>query len=181
MRIGGYQTGMSPSSEPVAGEPRHVRSRPMLPGDDPFYRPPPGYENTEPGTVLRWREVELAFLGVVPQRFTAIQLLYRTTDMADNPLTTVTTVLAPTERSEPCPIVSYQCAIDALAGRCFPSYALRRRARAVGALAQFELLLIAAVLAEGWAVPYPITVGPTGCSERRSNPATVCSMVCVPP
>lgn len=82
--------------------------------------------------------------------------------MANNPLTTVTTVLAPAERTEPCPIVSYQCAIDAVAGRCFPSYALRRRARAAGALAQFELLLIAAVLAEGWAVSVPDHGGPHG-------------------
>lgn len=133
-----------------------------MPDVDPFYRPPAGYENTEPGTVLRWREVQLAFLGVVPQRFTATQLLYRTADMADNPLATVTTVLTPSERTEPCPIVSYQCAIDALAGRCFPSYALRRRARAVGALAQVELLLIAAVLAEGWAVSIPDHGGPHG-------------------
>ncbi|KUI29482.1 lipase [Mycobacterium sp. IS-1742] len=153
---------MNPSSESVADEPQHVGGRPQLPDVDPFYRPPAGWEDTEPGTVLRWREVQLAFLGVVPQRFTATQLLYRTADMADNPLATVTTVLTPSARTEPCPIVSYQCAIDAMAGRCFPSYALRRRARAVGALAQVELLLIAAVLAEGWAVSIPDHGGPHG-------------------
>lgn len=133
-----------------------------MPGDDPFYQPPAGYEDTEPGTVLRSRDVQLAFLGLIPQRFTATQLLYRTTDLAGNPLTTVTTVLAPAARTEACPIVSYQCAIDAVAGRCFPSYALRRRAKAAGALAQFELLLIAAVVAEGWAVCVPDHGGPHG-------------------
>ena len=30
--------------------------------------------------MLRARDVELAFLGLVPQQFTATQLLYRTTD-----------------------------------------------------------------------------------------------------
>jgi triacylglycerol lipase len=101
---------------------------------------------------------------LIPQRFHAAQLLYRTTDMNNEPLTTVTTVLAPTERNpeKPCPIVSYQCAIDAVADRCFPSYALRRRAKAAGALAQFELLLVAAVLAEGWAVSLPDHGGPHG-------------------
>jgi triacylglycerol lipase len=162
---------MDVSSDPVvddewtgvaAHQPLHAGIRPLLPGDDPFYRPPPGYERAKPGTVLRSRDVQLAFLGVIPQRFTATQLLYRTTDMANNPLTTVTTVLAPADRQEPCPIVSYQCAIDAVAGRCFPSYALRRRAKAAGALAQFELLLIAAVLAEGWAVSVPDHGGPHG-------------------
>ena len=41
-------------------------------------------------------------------------------------------------------MVSYQCAIDAVSARCFPSYALRRRSHALGALAQFEYLLVAA-------------------------------------
>lgn len=132
-------------------------ARPIVPGKDPFYRPPAGYEHARPGTVLRSRDVELAFLGAVRQKFTATQLLYRTTDMHGEPDATVTTVVVPTERSDeqPCPIVSYQCAIDAVTSRCFPSYALRRGARAIGALAQFEFLLIAAALAEGWAVSVP--------------------------
>ena len=54
------------------------------------------------------------------------------------------------------------CAIDAVAGRCFPSYALRRGAKAVGAVAQFEFLLVAAALAEGWAVSVPDHEGTTG-------------------
>lgn len=150
------------------GQPPHEqlrrKSRPLLPSEDPFYMPPPGFEHSRPGTVLRSRDVELAFLGLIPQRFSATQLLYRTTDRNGLPEATVTTVVVPAERTaqKPCPIVSYQCAIDAVAGSCFPSYALRRRARAVGALAQFEFLLIAAALAEGWAVSIPDHEGPHG-------------------
>ncbi|TFV60721.1 lipase [Mycobacterium sp. PS03-16] len=150
------------------GQPRHEDvargTRPLVPAKDPFYEPPPGFQHAHPGTVLRSRDVELAFLGLVPQQFTATQLLYRTTDFAGNPAATVTTVVAPTERDpkRPCPIVSYQCAIDAVAGRCFPSYALRRGAKAVGALAQLEFLLISAALAEGWAVSVPDHEGPRG-------------------
>jgi alpha-beta hydrolase superfamily lysophospholipase len=59
-------------------------------------------------------------------------------------------------------VVSYQCAIDAVSSRCFPSYALRRRAVAPGAVAQFEFLLIAAALAEGWAVSVPDHEGRRG-------------------
>ncbi len=59
-------------------------------------------------------------------------------------------------------MVSYQCAIDAVTSRCFPSYALRRRALAPGAVAQFEFLLIAAALAEGWAVSVPDHEGRNG-------------------
>lgn len=131
--------------------------RPSVPAKDQFYDPPAGFEYARPGTVLRSRDVELAFMGLVPQKFTATQLLYRTTDFRGDPQATVTTVVAPTQRDpkKPCPIVSYQCAIDAIDGRCFPSYALRRGAKAVGALAQAEFLLIAATLAEGWAVSVP--------------------------
>ncbi|HUO36961.1 MAG TPA: lipase family protein, partial [Mycobacterium sp.] len=107
----------------------------------------------------RSRDVELAFMGLIPQKFTATQLLYRSTDMKGRPEAAATTVVVPAEARA---VLSYQCAIDAVASRCFPSYALRRGARAVGALAQFEFLLIAAALAEGWAVSVPDHEGPHG-------------------
>ena len=140
------------------------RGRPVLPDDDSFYHPPAGFEHAAPGTVLRSRDVELAFMGLIPQKFTATQLLYRSTDRNGLPEATVTTVLVPAERGpeKVCPVVSYQCAIDAVASRCFPSYALRRGAFAVGALPQFELLLITAALAEGWAVSVPDHEGSHG-------------------
>ena len=58
--------------------------------------------------------------------FTATQLLYRSTDLHGEPEVAVTTVLVPEQRDPdiPCPVLSYQCAIDAVAPRCFPSYAL---------------------------------------------------------
>ncbi len=139
-------------------------ARPLLPRDDPFYDPPQGFQHAAPGTVLRSRDVEVAFLGLIPQKFNATQLLYRTTDMNGAPEATVTTVIAPAERSPDrvCPVLSYQCAIDAVTSRCFPSYALRRRSLAPGALAQFEFFLIAAALAEGWAVSVPDHEGRNG-------------------
>lgn len=130
---------------------------PLPPDRDPFYEPPEGFQHADPGTVLRTRDVELGFLGVLPQGFTATQLLYRSTDLHGAPEVAVTTVLVPEQRDPdiPCPLVSYQCAIDAVAPRCFPSYALRHRARPVGAFVQSEFLFIAAALAEGWAVSVP--------------------------
>jgi alpha-beta hydrolase superfamily lysophospholipase len=138
--------------------------RPVLPKDDRFYDPPQGFQHAARGTVLRSRDVEVAFLGLIPQKFTATQLLYRTTDMHGKPEASVTTVIAPAERGPErvCPVVSYQCAIDAVTSRCFPSYALRRRSIAPGALAQFEFFLIAAALAEGWAVSIPDHEGTKG-------------------
>jgi Secretory lipase len=161
------------SVAPVAGaewigQPPHEELqrgiRPQLPADDPFYDPPAGFHHSHPGTVLRSRDVELAFLGLIPQRFTATQLLYRTTDMHGNPDAAATTVIVPAERGPETvtPVVSYQCAIDAVTSRCFPSYALRRRAVAPGAVAQFEFFLIAAAVAEGWAVSVPDHEGRKG-------------------
>ncbi|AGZ53683.1 lipase family protein [Mycobacterium kansasii] len=150
------------------GRPSHEelqrKVRPLLPCDDPFYQAPAGYQHAEPGTVLRSRDVELAFLGLIPQSITATQLLYRTTDMNGNPEATVTTVILPAEAApgQTCPLLSYQCAIDAITSRCFPSYALRRRAKGLGSLTQLELLLITAAVAEGWAVSVPDHEGVRG-------------------
>src|SRR5215475_3372206 len=150
------------------GQPQHEELqpgiRPQLPADDPFYDPPAGFQHAHPGTVLRSRDVELAFLGLIPQRIAATQLLYRTTDMHGNPDAAATTVIVPAERTPKAvtPVVSYQCAIDAVSSRCFPSYALRRHAHASGAVAQFEFLLVAAALAEGWAVSVPDHEGRLG-------------------
>ena len=138
--------------------------RAVVPDEDPFYQPPSGYQHAKPGTVLRSRGVELAYFGLIPQRMTATQLLYRTTDKDGNAEATATTVIVPAERdpNAPCPLVSYQCAIDAVSSRCFPSYALRRGAKAVGSLAQNEFPLIAATLAQGWAVSVPDHEGTKG-------------------
>ncbi|WP_299569464.1 lipase family protein [uncultured Williamsia sp.] len=145
-------------------EPLAAGRRPRLPRDDDFYVPVTRFEDAAPGTVLRSRDVELAFLGFVRQPVRAVQLNYRTVDLRGEPMVAVTTVLLPDRRDadEPTPIVSYQCAIDAITGRCFPSYALRRGAKALGALPQFEFVLISALLAEGWAVSIPDHEGPKG-------------------
>ncbi len=157
----------TPSPEWIGAAPHEELergARPVLPARDPFYEAPAGFEHAEPGTVLRSRDVELGFLGLIPQRVRATQLLFRTTDLNGLPQTTVTTVLLPAGHSpdQVRNVVSYQCAIDALTSRCFPSYALRRRAKAVGSLAQLEYLLIAAALAEGWVVSVPDHEGPDG-------------------
>ncbi len=139
-------------------------SRPVLPSKDPFYEPPAGFQHATPGTILRSRDVKLGFLGLIPQKVRATQLLYRTTDRNGDPEATVTTVLVPARHShsQPRHVVSYQCAIDAVSSRCFPSYALRRRAKALGSLAQWEYLLTAAALAEGWVVSIPDHEGRDG-------------------
>ncbi|MFD3591626.1 lipase family protein [Nocardia sp. NPDC058640] len=129
---------------------------PLLPPHDPFYATPPGIDLLAPGAVVRSRPVEVALFGVVRQRISAWQLLYRTCDLDGVPEVAVTTVLLPwgsSARSRP--LVSFQCAIDAVAPQCFPSYALRRGAQTLGSIAPLELPIIAMALARGWAVSVP--------------------------
>ncbi|MEC3953519.1 lipase family protein [Nocardia sp. CDC153] len=136
-----------------------------LPEQDPFYRRPRGLGRVAPGTILRSRPVRVALFGRIPQRVTATQLLFRSTDLRGRPEAAVTTVLLP-HGADPGdlerPIVSFQCAIDAVASKCLPSYAFRRGARALGSVPQFELLLIEHALTRGWAVSVPDHTGTAG-------------------
>ncbi|QIS24632.1 lipase [Nocardia terpenica] len=143
---------------------RPVNHRPPHPDGDPFHVPPDGFAALPAGTVLRSRIVDIALFGIVPLRVSAWQLLYRSCDLHGEPEAAVTTVLLPhgADRDRPRPLVSFQCAIDAIAPHCFPSYALRRGARALGAIPQLELPLIVAALARGWAVSVPDHGGRTG-------------------
>ncbi|WP_319446626.1 MULTISPECIES: lipase family protein [unclassified Mycobacterium] len=127
---------------------------PLLPREDPFFEPPAGFEAQPPGTVLRAREVRVALLGRVPLKVSAWQLLYRSSNLNRRPEATVTTVLLPA-CADPCqlrPVLAYQCAIDAVADRHFPSYALRLGADAPWCVPQFELLVLSNALSRGWAV-----------------------------
>ncbi|MFC9436980.1 lipase family protein [Nocardia sp. NPDC057030] len=137
---------------------------PLLPEADPFYLPPPALGQLAPGTVIRARRVEIALFGIVPQRISAWQLLYRTCDLDHVPEAAVTTVLLPwgADTTQSRPLVSFQCAIDAVASKCLPSYALRRGARAAGSIPQLELPLIVGALARGWAVSVPDHGGTAG-------------------
>lgn len=137
---------------------------PLPPSEDPFSIPPQGYAATSPGTVLRSREIRVAFLGVIDQPVTGYQLLFRTTDMHGAPQAAVTTVILPadTPAGVQRPVLSYQCAIDAVTSQSFPSYVLRRQAKVWGGFPPLEYPLIACALNNGWAVLVPDHEGPRG-------------------
>ena len=154
---------------------------PVLPSKDPFFTPPPASEHAEPGTVCGPATSSWAF-GLIPQKVKATQLLYRTTDMNGMPLATVTTVLVPAAHRPDHirPVVSYQCAIDAVSSRCFPSLRDAPPRQAVGSLAQLEYLLVAA----RWPRAGGVRAGPR--RPRRhvgrafTSPVTACSTDCAP-
>lgn len=130
------------------------------PQNDPFHTPPSGWESEAPGTILNSRPVEVASLGPQAQDADAWQLLYRTTDAAEQPMVTVTTVLRP--RTGPVRgLISYQPATDASAPQCAPSFVLRQ-----GAPDKYDssldLIQIDQMLSSGHAISVPDWVGPKG-------------------
>ncbi|WP_406234480.1 lipase family protein [Nocardia sp. NBC_01009] len=149
----------------VDPDPNHGFDRkPLLPSNDPFLRPPKGFAAKAAGTVLRSRRVDLALLGLVSQQVSAWQLLYRSCDMHGTPEVAITTVLLPlgADPSEDRPLLAFQTAMDAVAERCSPSYALRRGSHALGSVTQLEWLLVANALRRGWAVTIADHEGPHG-------------------
>ncbi|NKY85716.1 lipase family protein [Nocardia veterana] len=147
---------------PAAVTPK--QERPLPPSQDPFYRPPADLAAHAPGAVLRSRPVRIALLGLIPQRVTAWQLLYRSNDLHGQAEAAVTTVLLPdgADPAEPRPLLAFQSAIDAVTERCTPSYALRHGAIVPGSITQLEWLLIANALRRGWAVGIADHEGPDG-------------------
>ncbi|AVL99309.1 lipase [Gordonia iterans] len=130
---------------------------PVLPPDqDPFHFPHNDLENDPPGTLLDAREVTLAAAGRIKVPARSWQLRYRTTDLRGRAEVGITTVITSDGARAPRRgLLSYQCAIDGVSPRCFPSYALRHGSQADGALARLELPLILAAVRRGWTVSIP--------------------------
>jgi hypothetical protein len=84
---------------PVEGEWTHVSERKvLLPKDDIFYQPKPGFESTKPGTILSYRQVPNPITldnknPIVPK--SAWQINYRTQNSVGEPEQTMVTILEP--------------------------------------------------------------------------------------
>ncbi len=124
------------------------------PNDDPFYRPPAGFESSAPGTVLASRPVTVTGLGL-PVPADSQQFLVRSTDAQDAPTAVVGTLMVPKAPypNGARPLVSYQPATDSLGDQCNPSYKLR-------AGTEYELGLMMQALTRGWAVVVTDYQGP---------------------
>ncbi|MBF6329135.1 lipase family protein [Nocardia transvalensis] len=135
-------------------------AEPLAPQVDPFYQPPEGFEATEPGTILRSRPVQLAVATILPVRVKSWQLLYRTTDLNDQPTVAVTTVALPMGANprNHRPLLSSQFYYDSTAPQCAPSYVLQLGtglAGLEGIHSNSEYLALAAAISEGYAVSIP--------------------------
>ncbi|KAL8276080.1 hypothetical protein RQP46_011523 [Phenoliferia psychrophenolica] len=103
---------------------RISRRAPLTPDLDPFYKPPAGWESKAPGDILATRRVTGAYIDVVPLPLVFWQLLYRTTDAMDNPLTTVTTIVVP-PGAHPGKLVAFGNPEDSTGLQCSPSYEIQ--------------------------------------------------------
>ncbi|MFC9437371.1 lipase family protein [Nocardia sp. NPDC057030] len=130
---------------------------PPLPQVDEFYQPPAGFEAAAPGAILRSRPIEL----VAPFPAQAWQLLYRTTDVFEQPDVTVTTVFLPHNVRPDRPLVSLQMFEDASGPQCVPSYGLQAGAQSsletTGQLKDLQTML-----QNGWVVSVPDFGGRSG-------------------
>jgi len=150
----GVMIGVGPASAGTSGPGWDSSSGLAEPNDDPFYRPPAGFESAAPGAVLATRAVTVKGLGL-PVPATAQQFLVRSTDAKDAPTTVVGTLMVP-QAPYPAgdrPLVSYQPATDSLGDQCNPSYKLRAGTEA-------ELPLMMQALQRGWAVVVTDYQGP---------------------
>ncbi|KAJ5525589.1 hypothetical protein N7513_005397 [Penicillium frequentans] len=148
-----------PAALPVAHMPYEARGLPKAPSDDPFYQPPAGFESEIPGTILRQREISVAFLGLIPDPVEAYQLLYRTTAINGSAIATVTTIFKPTNPKTDR-FVSFHTAYDSSASICDPSYNYQLGAAQTDIISSAEQLILQSYLLLGYIVASPDYEGP---------------------
>ncbi len=152
LMVAGVAAGPGGAAADLSGK----DSRPALvePYQDPFYRPPTGFEASSPGTLLGTRTVTVTGLGL-PVPVDSQQFLVRSTDAKGAPSAVVGTLMVPKMPylAGARPLVSYQPATDSLGDQCNPSYKLR-------AGTEGELPLMWQALQQGWAVVVTDYQGP---------------------
>lgn len=135
------------------------RSFPLAPSNDPFYQPPAGFESQQPGTILRQREINVAFLGLILDPVKAYQLLYRTTAINGSAIAGVTTIFVPFFAKKDR-FVSFHTAYDSSATICNPSYNYQLGAAQTDIISSAEQLILQVYLSLGYIVTSPDYEGP---------------------
>lgn len=151
-----------PLASAAPASPRTVGRRQgvPVPANDPFYTPPAGYQNTQPGTVLNSRTISASFLSDIPDPVEAWQVLYRTTAINGTPIATVTTVFKPWLFAKTDRFISYQTAYDSSDTACDPSYNYRLGSMVNNIETDGEFLEIELLLLSGYIVASPDYEGP---------------------
>lgn len=127
------------------------------PSEDPFYDCPQSKLSLPPGAIIRHRNSPTPLAKYHGQPTTVkqtYQLLYRTSDIFNNPTCAVTTIVVP-EKADFSKLVSYQVAYDSANVDCSPSYQLLKGATANTTGAVDALAVVADLLGQGWTVTIP--------------------------
>lgn len=148
-----------PAAQTVAHMSYGARGLPKAPSDDTFYQPPAGFESEVPGTILRQRQISVAFLGLIPDPVEAYQLLYRTTAINGSAIATVTTIFKPTNPKTDR-FISFHTAYDSSASICDPSYNYQLGAAQTDIISSAEQLILQSYLLLGYIVASPDYEGP---------------------
>ncbi|OJJ06463.1 hypothetical protein ASPVEDRAFT_326696 [Aspergillus versicolor CBS 583.65] len=133
------------------------RNPPALPpSQDPWYTAPEGFEQTDPGTVLRIRPGNDSLLPALGTNLSSVwTVLYRTTDSFDKPSWAVTTLLVPSKPllANGTRLLSYQIPYNTNNVDYSPSYTLE---------SQFASAFsdLTPALSRGWYVNIPDFEGP---------------------
>jgi hypothetical protein len=126
---------------------------PLPPSQDPFYTAPAGYEDTEPGTILRIRFAPGNLTTITGNCSTIHNIVYRTTNSRYEPSWAMTTLFIPSSpSSNNSALLSYQIPYNSADIDASPSYSLYSDAG--------RPLDIAAALGRGWYVNVPDFEGP---------------------
>lgn len=126
---------------------------PLEPINDPFYLPPPGFENEASGTILKIRktpqQVRSVYFPVNIQN--AWQVLVKSEDAKGNDTAVVATIFEPYNGNS-SRLVSYNIAEDASAFKCSPSYSFLGGGGIHTLVGKLEMFLIQAALDQGYYV-----------------------------
>lgn len=129
------------------------------PSTDFFYQPPSGFETRSPGTILRQREINPAFFGLIPDPVDAYQLLYRTTAINGSAIAAVTSVFVPS-RPMNDRFISFHTAYDSASVLCNPSYQYQSGVAPTDGISNLEFLVLQRHLLQGYIVAAPDHEGP---------------------
>ncbi|TID27566.1 hypothetical protein E6O75_ATG00333 [Venturia nashicola] len=127
----------------------------VMPDDDDFYKPPPGFEATAPGTILKHRPVPNPLTlnnkdAIKPKA--AWQFLFRTQNSLGKPIATVTTIIQPHGPPKPNNLFGYNFFSDASYNGCNPSVTMQTGAREDNLFNQAQVGMIVAALGRGFYV-----------------------------
>ena len=151
----------------------------LTPSEDDFYSLPDGYEDKEPGTILKIRKPPQELRGIYFPILvkSAWQALVRTTESHGNATAIVTTIIEPFN-ADPNKLVSYQVMQDSASVDCSPSYSFLYGASMNTVFAQVEMYVIDVALMKGWYVVIPDYEGPkaTFTAGKQSGHATLDSI-----